>query len=170
MVADAALVWALERNLQRACAVHQRYLELLRKERASLKKFSADDVESLRLKREDFLGAMDELNGARREILARFPEGNTIKLTDLLAREFSPGDAARLRPLVDELKSLAGAVQLESREFSQVVNFALNLVHGSLSILWSASQDVNRSYTAAGAIQEKRTPSGSRMQGVRREA
>jgi DNA-directed RNA polymerase subunit F len=170
MIADASLVWALERNLQRACSIHTRYLELLKKERTSLKKFSAAEVEALREKREEFLRSLEEVNAARIEILSKLPGGNSEKLTDLLAKEFSPSDRARLQPIVDELKTVAIAVQHESREFSQVVNFALNLVHGSLSILWSASQDVTRSYNAGGALQETHTPSGSRMQGVRREA
>lgn len=170
MVADASLVWAFERNLQRSCALHQRYLELLKRERSSLKKFSAEDVGEIRDKREELLSSMDEANAARRELVAKLPAEPSAKLSDLLPKHFSPNDAARIRPLVEELKTLAAAVQRESREFSQVVNFALNLVHGSLSILWSASEDVSRSYTAGGALQENHTPSGSRMQGVRREA
>lgn len=170
MVADASLVWALERNLDKACTLHQRYLELLAKERASLKKFSSDDIEKLREKREEFLRSIEETNAARTELLTKIPGGNTEKLSILLEKEFSPSDAARLRPRVEELRRVVTAVQHESREFSQVVNFALNLVHGSLSILWSATQDVTRSYTAAGSMQEKHTPTHSRMQGVRREA
>lgn len=170
MVADASLVWALERNLEKSCALHQRYLDLLVRERASLKKFSSADVEKLREKREDFLRSIDETNTARREILAKIPGGNSEKLSLLLEKEFSPVDAARLKPHVEDLRRVATAVEQESREFSQVVNFALTLVHGSLSILWSATQDVNRSYTAAGSIQEKHTPTHSRMQGVRCEA
>jgi len=69
MVADASLVWALERNLEKSCTLNQRYLELLAKERASLKKFSSDDVEKLRGKREEFLRSIEETNAARQELL-----------------------------------------------------------------------------------------------------
>lgn len=170
MQAKPGLVVALERNLERSCKVHERYLDLLERERTSLKTFSAEGVERFRSKREELLRTVEELNAQRGEILSALPEGATRKLSELLDTAFAPRDADRLRPLVTNLKALVGNVQARSREFSQVINFALNLVHGSLSILWSATQNVTRSYTPQGALQENRTPTSSRLQTTIREA
>lgn len=172
MQANGRVIAALQRNLERSCALHEQYLDVLTEERTRLKTFSADDVERIRTKREEILGTIAELNTQRLEILSVVPEGTTRKLSELIELDtiFSPRDADTLRPHVGRLKALATAVQTQNREFSQVVNFALNLVHGSLSILWSATQNVTRSYTAGGAILENRTPTGSRLQSTLREA
>lgn len=170
MQADARLVSALQRNLQRACALHERYLALLEEERANLKVFSADKVDALRMKREELYHDIGTLNSERLHLLSTLPNGTTEKLSNLLDVHFSSADTRVLRPLVEKLRELATEVQAASREMSQVVNFALNLVHGSLALLWSASQNVSRSYTASGSIKENRTPNASRLEGVRREA
>lgn len=170
MQADARLVWALERNLQRACTLHERYLESLKLERANLKVFAADKVDAIRMKREELSQAIAASNVERLEILSTLPNGTTERLSNLLDGHFSPADTRRLKPLVERLRALALEVQNESRELSQVVNFALNLVHGSLALLWSATQNVTRSYNSAGSIRENRTPNASRLEGVRKEA
>jgi hypothetical protein len=172
MQANPRVIAALQRNLERSCTLHERYLNLLTEERARLKTFAADDVERIRLKREELLAGIAELNAQRLEILSAVPDGTTRKLSELIDVEtaFAPADAAVVRPLVLKLKKLASAVQEQSREFSQVVNFALNLVHGSLSILWSATQNVTRSYTAGGSLLENRTPTGTRLQTTLRQA
>jgi transposase len=160
MQANPRVIAALQRNLERSCTLHERYLNLLTEERARLKTFAADDVERIRLKREELLAGIAELNAQRLEILSAVPDGTTRKLSELIDVEtaFAPADAAVVRPLVLKLKKLASAVQEQSREFSQVVN------------LWSATQNVTRSYTAGGSLLENRTPTGTRLQTTLRQA
>jgi hypothetical protein len=41
-----------------------------------------------------------------------------------------------------------------TKEFNQILNFSLGLVNGEISLLWSATQPVSRTYNAYGGMSE----------------
>jgi len=158
----------LERFIQEECRVHRRYLEVLRLEREQLSSFHSVEVSELSAERELLSSRMKELHDRRRDLMRLFPEGGSLRLREVL-RLHCPEEQA-LRAQAEELSELALEVRSASAEFSHVLNFALSLVHGSISLVRSATQSVTRSYTPGGEVREAYAPFVSRMQGVLREA
>ena len=59
-----------------------------------------------------------------------------------------------------KLRELIKQTQGKAREYSELLNFSSNLVNGSLSILWSATQGIFKSYGRDRNIHESYHPSG----------
>ena len=167
---DQNLVNELERVLKRECAVYERYLQLLEEERAWVTKFNLEKINVLNSRRNDLVAEMKELEERRLALMSRFPEYENRKLSDLIKLHCHPADAKRLLPLAAALKELVRRVQRFGGEFNQVVNFSLNMVNSSISLIWSATQNVFECYTARGQRRELFHPAHSRLATVLRSA
>ena len=167
---DPKLARSLEQMLEKECKLYLDYIELLDTERSWITKFNSDKLQAIRAKREVLFESMKEAHEARLAVMDKFPEGRTQKLRVIIRRYFTHDEAKRLLPVADKLRELILKTRKNGMEFNQVATYALNLVNGTLSILWSATQNVVKSYGPSGIIQESFNPSGSRSVGVLKQA
>ena len=76
----------------------------------------------------------------------------------------------RITLLSEMLRDLLGRERALSVESNQVLKFAINLVHGSMSLLSQATQSIVRCYSRSGDLKESVTPNHSRKERVLKEA
>jgi hypothetical protein len=148
--------------LKKECALHRDYLAVLAEERDAITHFNEEQILTLSAKREKLYVAMRDAHERRRELMREFPSGDDMRLSQFIVRYCRPSDARVLAPLVAELKALIKRSHVEGAEFNQIADFGLKIVGGTLSILWSATQDVTRSYSRKGKLREYYHPSGDR--------
>ncbi len=154
MQRDPQFLSSLQRLLEQECAVHGEYIALMEKEEIALTKFKAEEVTALAGQREMLAGQMAQIQEKRQEFMQHFPDAEHKKLSELIIKHCHPEDARRLTPLVGRLKKLITRSRALGTALGQVANFSLSLVDGTLSILWSATQNVTRSYSRKGVIKE----------------
>ena len=154
MQRDPAFLGSLQRLLETECALHAEYIALLEKEQKALTHFKAEEVAALAAQREKLADRLDAIQAKRREFMQQFPDAEHAKLSELIVKHCHPEDAKRLSPLVRRLKKLITRSRALGSELGQVANFSLNLIEGTLSILWSATQNITRSYSRKGVMKE----------------
>lgn len=164
------IVKGLEVVLDREINLQEKYLEVLDKERAVLPAFKADLLAPLTTQREELSKQMHAAQIERVELMKQFPEFRGKKLSDLVLLHCHEQDAKKLIKRINRLKSLVAQNKSGGSEFGQVAQFTLNLVNGVLSLFWSATQNVTRSYTRKGKVRESYNQQGSRHSGVLKQA
>jgi hypothetical protein len=154
MQRDPQFLASLQRLLEQECSVHAEYISLLEKEQKAMTAFKADEVTQLAAKREKLAEQMQSIEEKRKEFMKRFPDAENAKLSELIVKHCHPEDARKLSPLVSKLKKLITQSRGVGSELRQVANFSLNLIDGTLSIIWSATQNVTRAYSKKGVLKE----------------
>jgi len=160
---------ALAASLAKECSLYHRYIGLLDEERGWLARFNHERVMDLSVKRaslyEEMLGAQDE----RLNYMRNFP-AQDMKLRDLVLKFMLPQNSKQLLPLIDRLRALVVESQAKGRQHHQILDFGLKVVHGLMSIFWSATQHVVKSYDRNGELKQSYQPAKSRSGGVLKEA
>lgn len=152
---DANLTRALEAILKEECRLQARYIGLLNEERRALVKMSSERVVELADQRDKLSWEMKEARDRRMEILSAIPDSKGVQLAELIKMRFSGNEAARLMALRDQLHSLIKDSAALAREISQVVNFSLDFINGSLSIIWNGTQSATSSYGRKGVVKSQ---------------
>jgi len=146
---------SLQELLNKECSLHEEYISVLTEEREALKQFKSYEVSALSARREKLCVEIAKIQEQRINFLDHFPDAKNKKLSELIARYCHPDEARKLNPLIKRLKGLLSQSKALGTEFNQIVDFSLTLVNGTLSILWSATQNVTKSYSRKGQVQEK---------------
>lgn len=160
----------LEALLKEECSLYREYRKILELEVNSVTELEVERVADLTVQRQILSDRMQEVNEKRKELLSGFEAGDKTKLSEIIVKSCSRVDAARILPLVKTLRSEIEECQRFGSEFSQVLSFSQRLIDGTVSILRSASQSVNRLYTKAGKVQESFVPASSRVSSALRQA
>jgi hypothetical protein len=158
MKLDPGAVRSLEKILNEELAQCDLYLGLLFEEQKSVVALKPEEVVELGVKREASVENLSKLRDQRVRLVTALGGSESVKVSDLIESRCAPSDKKRLLTLVQKLKQKITHVEEKSREFNQVLNFSLGLVNGSLSILWSATQPVTKSYNAFGTVTESLQP------------
>jgi hypothetical protein len=167
---DPQLVRYLSSSLQHELKLHQRYQHLLEAEREAVTKSEIPAMERFSRERHELHQAIQAAAAKRRDYMANLPEGQTLRLSQWIERHCHPLDSRALMPLVVELRTIIGACRRAASELSQLTRLSLDMVNGSLSILWNATQNVFRSYTASGSMKESFHPANARAERVLKQA
>jgi hypothetical protein len=162
MKLEAGVVRSLEKILSEELAQCDLYLGLLFEEQKSVVALKPNQVTDLAVKRQAAVENLSQLRDQRVKLMVALTGSESVKVSDLIQNHCSPSDKKRLMPLVQKLKQRIAHVEEKSREFNQVLNFSLGLVNGSMSILWSATQPVTKSYNAFGTVTESVQPAAPR--------
>lgn len=149
----------LKRILERECEAHEEYVALLAAEREAMKKFQADAVSELTLRRDVLGQTMAALRDQRVAICRLISGAEKTRVSEIAERYIGGADRAAIERSIERLKKLIESSRSASLEFNQSLNFSLNLINGSLAILMSATQNVVRSYTPYGVVRESFNPS-----------
>ena len=166
MERDPRFISSLQLLLEEECKIHLEYIEVLTQEQKALIKFDEPLVGKLSARRSELCDAMAKIQERRAAFMGQFPDAENKKLSELIVKYCHPDDARKLNPLVKKLKTLVTRSRGLANEFNQVVDFSLTLVNGTISILWSATQTVTRSYSKKGIVKESFQPTKS--EGLRR--
>jgi hypothetical protein len=163
MKLDVSAVRSLEKILREELAQCDLYLGLLFEEQKAVVKLKPEEVLQFGVRREAAVEALSKLRDQRVKLVAVLSGSESAKVSELIENRCGPSDKKRLLALVQKLKQKITHVEDKSREFNQVLNFSLGLVNGSLSILWSATQPVAKSYNAFGTVSESHQPTAPRV-------
>lgn len=160
----------LGRVLEAECSAYEEYSKLLEQEHHGIVHFKAETVEAIAERRGEIVEKLQVLREERLKLGAKFPESDGAKLNDLIARHCHADDRRTLQPLAIRLRAAVSDASARGKELGQLGQFALNVVNGSLSILWSASQSVVKSYAPNGKVREAFHPATTRAAGILRQA
>jgi hypothetical protein len=158
-------------TIEKEIKLHTQYLEVVDQEQQAVTRLEIESCRDAGQKRELLCEQIASERTRRRKLMLEIGgEGSPERLTDFAKVYFPVADQRRLFPLIDSLKHLVRLVQIESQEFSQVLNFSLSMVSSTLSIIRSANQEVQRSYAPNGLARESYHPVGNRSALTLREA
>ena len=150
--------------------LHERYLKLLQEEKTAVTKARIDLIGALNQEREKLSEAMVAAGERRLQFMAGRPEGQDLRLTAWIDKHCHPADSKVLLPQARKLRDIIAKSRSGGREHMLLLNFALDMVNGTLSILWSATQNIFRSYSRGGNIREAYHPAESRAGTVLKKA
>ena len=160
----------LERMLLKEIGLYERYLKIIAIEKSFITRFNSEKLLQAVEEREGIVASLADCNNERMAILKEVTKSDRSKLTTVIATIFQGQEQKRLFALTGKLKSLVVTAQKHTREVGLITKFASNLTDGLISILWSATRHVTKSYTARGAVQENSTPSTNRQSSVLKKA
>lgn len=147
--------------LTRECALQDEYREILLKEREALKFFKAADIEIFTEKRAEITERIAALQEQRLK-LQLSADSAPKKLTEWAQENCQPKDCAKIMVLAEKLKSSVQQTSSLLAEFRGVVDFSLGMVSSTISIIWSATQTVNDTYSGYGQLQKNYLPAGKK--------
>ena len=157
MIEDVAQT--LDAIISQELLLYAEYQKLLVRERQALRKSDSDQIQVLADERGEVVDALSMANDQRCLIIREVSKERHLKLSTFIERFLTPQEQKQLMPKVKALKVAVAGCRSESSEFGQVVNFALKVTSGLVSILWSATQNVVRSYGRTGTMREAYHPS-----------
>ena len=164
------LIRQIENALLEEIKLQVSYAQLIEEEKSYIIKFKPAQITELTEKRgilyRSIAAARDRREALTLE-LAGEKGGGT--LTALLKELAHPEDARRLTAHAEKLRALVQANQNRGREFGRLAHFALTLMGGTISILWSATQSITRGYGRNGVMKESYAPK-TRSQSTLKEA
>ena len=143
--------------INRQTSLYEEYLKIQNDEREGLKKVNIQKIKEDTVLRSNLLEYIYVLKNKLSTILANEGENKVIKL---LNKKASNEQKMILMPKIKKLRDLIKKTQGKAREYSELLDFSSNLVNGSLSILWSATQGIFKSYVRDRNIHESYHPSG----------
>lgn len=156
--------------IEKEIILHQDHHALLAEESKFITKFNTEKIELITSKRDELYDKMREARDLRLEAVKSLTGSDKVKFTDAVKQNFQGQEARDLLTLAGKLKDAVTNNRRHGFEFNQVVNFALNLVNGTLSLFMSGTKNVSRSYSNKGTIKESFHPTNSRKEGVIKEA
>lgn len=138
--------------------LYEDYLKVQEDEKEALKKASVAKVKECTILRSNILERIVIVRSKVGEILSR---ENESKLLRLLSKKGSLEQKRILAPKIKNLRELIKKTQGKAKEYSQLLDFSSNLINGSLSILWSATQGIFKSYGRDRTIHQSYHPSNT---------
>ena len=164
MILNTKASSSLEKLLEQELVLYQQYVEVLQKEQDCIVRLKSERVEEYTQKRQEITDKLTELKERRLELTSSLTEEDEepLRLSEIVEIVDQPSDRQRLAGLIERIKGAIQTVERVTSEFTQVLQFSLGMVNGEISLLWSASQSVNRVYNAFGSVQEAVEPSTPR--------
>jgi hypothetical protein len=121
--------------------------------------FNAAEIEAARASKQVQADELQRLEGSRvalvARICARSPGSPPASSLGALLERLAPPEAARLRPLHTRLRELLPRVQAANRGNQALLTQALEVVHGSLSLLGHGGAEA-AVYRRSGALERGR--------------
>lgn len=143
--------------INKQIALYQEYLKVQDEEKEGLKRVNVQKIKENTVLRSNILEYIYVLKNKLADILNREGENKILKLINKSA---SNEQKMILIPRIKKLRELVKQTQGKAREYSALLDFSSNIVNGSLSILWSATQGIFKSYGRDRNIHQSYHPSG----------
>ena len=145
---------AVENFLHEEIALCDEYMKIVTQEQAAVLKLDSESVAKFSEQRAIVVEKLTQLRDNRALLVERLTGDEFTRVSAMIAQGCGPSDKKRLLALTDKVKLKLAQLEQKTREFNQIVNFSLGLVNGEISLLWSATQPVSRSYNAFGTLTE----------------
>ncbi|MGI6681056.1 MAG: flagellar export chaperone FlgN [Bdellovibrionota bacterium] len=143
-------------NINKQLTLYEEYIKAQNDEKESLKKADIKKVKENTALRSNILEYIHLHKNKLSDILTKEGESKILKLVN---KKASAEQKSILIPKIRRLRELVKNTQGKAREYSELLDFSSNLVNGSLSILWSATQGIFKSYGRDRNIHEAYHPS-----------
>jgi hypothetical protein len=170
LVTDRRLIRQLGNLLEMECSLYEEFMALLKEQRRWLTKFNAEKFEALNVRRSEIHRKMQTAHAQRLILMQQFPDSHGRKLRTLIKEHCTKSDSRMLLARAEKLRTLV----LESREIGKesasVLSFGLNVINGGISLIWQATQNVNRSYSRSAKVEESYSPRNNRLDSVLKKA
>ena len=147
-------VKSLEKFLVDEVSLCDEYLKIIKEEQAAVVKLDAEKVTLLGEARSFVVDKLTRLREDRALFVERMTGDEFTRVTQVINQGCGPSDKKRLIALTQKVKARLVAFDKCTKEFNQVLNFSLGLVNGEMSLLWSATQPISRTYNAHGGLTE----------------
>lgn len=154
MKLTSADVKTLEKFLVDEVSLCDEYLKIIKDEQAAVVKLESETVTLLGEKRSVVVDKLTRLREERALLVERITGDEFTRVTDMINQGCAPSDKKRLLAVTNKVKARLAIVDKCTKEFNQILNFSLGLVNGEISLLWSATQPVSRTYNAYGGMSE----------------
>ena len=154
MKLTSADVKTLEKFLVDEVSLCDEYLNIIKEEQAAVVKLESETVTLLGEKRGVVVDKLTRLREERALLVERVTGDEFTRVTDMVNQGCTPSDKKRLLTLANKVRARLAIVDKSTKEFNQILNFSLGLVNGEISLLWSATQPVSRTYNAHGGMSE----------------
>jgi hypothetical protein len=164
------LVQQLTKLLDAEARLHSEHSEILAIERQAVTAQKALDVASCAAQREDLIEKLSAKAKERESLMKELGVPAGQKLTEWVQHNLSSVEAKPVLEAIKNLKTVVNASRREVTIFGHLTQFALNMVNGALSILWSANQNEVKSYSPQGKLQKSYQPATTRQAGVLKKA
>lgn len=160
----------LEKIITREIRVYEGYNALTELEKKLVIPFNAEKVMDAAVRRDQFVSEMKKLQEERREVVAQLGFDSSTRLTTVINDLLKGPEAKKFTTLANKLKKSVESSQRDTKELNGTMKFGMGMVDGLLSIFWSATRHVTKSYTRMGGLQESSTPAGTRESSVLKKA
>jgi len=154
MKLTSADVKTLEKFLVDEISLCDEYAKIIQQEQAAVVKLESENVTLLGEKRGVVVDKLTRIREDRALLVERITGDEFTRVTDLVNQGCGPSDKKRLLALTHKVRARLAVVDKATKEFNQILNFSLGLVNGEISLLWSATQPVSRTYNAYGGMTE----------------
>jgi hypothetical protein len=154
MKLTGADIKALEKFLVDEATLCDEYLKIIQQEQAAVIKLDSPTVTLLGERRGVIVEKLSLLREDRALLIERLTGDEFTRVSDVVTHGCSPADKKRLLALAQKVKGRLALLDKHTKEFNQILNFSLGLVNGEMSLLWSATQPVSRTYNAHGSFTE----------------
>ncbi len=144
--------------LKKEISHYEEYIVLVRQEKEFITRFNAEKLAEITKLRADIYEKMLQAQDQRMALMREFPIKGSHKLRGLIKECCLKADQQKLMPLAEKLYKLVETAQSESKEQRLIINFGLRLVHGVVSLFWSATNNVVKSYGRTGISRESTNP------------
>jgi hypothetical protein len=162
MKLTSADVKSLEQFLVDEISLCDEYLKIIKEEQTAVVKLEAERVSLLGEKRGLVVEQLTRIREDRALLVERITGDEFMRVTEMVNQGCAPSDKKRLLVLAYKVKARLAIVDRHTKEFNQILNFSLGLVNGEISLLWSATQPVSRTYNAHGGMTEGVQPGPTR--------
>jgi hypothetical protein len=162
MKLTTADVKTLEKFLVDEVALCDEYVKIIQQEQAAVVKLESEKVTILGEQRGAVVDKLTRIREDRALLVERITGDEFTRVTDMVNQGCGPQDKKRLLALIHKVKARLVIVDKCTKEFNQILNFSLGLVNGEISLLWSATQPVSRTYNAYGGMKEGVQPGPAR--------
>lgn len=156
--------------IQEGIELQSKYGAALKKEQEAVMKGNADKAEEFAYERNEIINQIQSALERQKEIVEKISGDSKTPLRAAIEK-FAPKEEKRaLLKLAEIFRTTINKTQNETKDFGLIATFAHNMASSLVSIFWSATQGVAKSYGRDKTVQESLHPKQSRTQSVIKKA
>lgn len=150
--------------------LQSRYGAILKKEQDAVMKGDADGAEHFAFERDEVITRIKDALERQRSIVKEISGEEKMPLR-VAIEKFAPREEKKpLLKLAETFRKSVNNTQTETKEFGHIAAFAHSMASSLVSIIWSATQGIAKSYGKDKTVQESLHPKQSRTQGLIKKA
>lgn len=167
---SSADVKKLEQMLREECGVYEQYLKLLSLEQKSLTSLNTDELIDFTEKRAVLTDRLADIQRARSALLVDKDTGTLRPVREVIKARCASSEQRTLLSLANKLVDLIQKTQVRAKEMGQMLHFSLSMINGTISLIYSATQNVTKAYGQNGMVKNSYHPKSGKGAALTKEA